>query len=104
MTPVNRNQKVGESKVTRDLKYFSLPDVPQLFGRRGTEMDGTSHDKFSKRYSMHLAVRILQYTASLLLIHSAFFFFSSTLHAQEKEVEEPTVIREGPPPLVEPQY
>ena len=47
---------------------------------------------------------IVKYMASLLLILLAFFFFASTLHAQEKEAEEITVIRDGPPPLTEPEY
>ena len=106
MTPVNHKLilEVGVSKVTWDLKYIGLPDVPQLFGRRGTEMDRKLQDKFNKVNSSWLANSIIKNTVSLLLILLAFFYFTSTLHAQEKEVEENRVIRDGPPPLVDPQY
>jgi flagellar basal body-associated protein FliL len=106
VTSVNhkQNQEAGVSKVTWDLKYFGLPDVTQTFGRRGTKMDVKSQDIFSKRNSNWLGGSIEKYTASLLLILLAFLFFASTLHAQEKEVEEITVIRDGPPPLAEPEY
>ena len=106
MTPDNhkQSQEAGVSKVTWDLKYIGLPDVPQPFGRRGKKMEVKSQDIFSKRNSNWLGGSIEKYTASLLLILLAFLFFASTLHAQEKEVEEITVIRDGPPPLAEPEY
>ena len=106
MTPVNhkQNQEAGVSKVTWDLKYIGLPDVPQSLGRRGTEMEVKSQDIFSKRNSIRRGGSFVKYTASLLLIILAFFSFASTLHAQEKEVEKITVIRDGPPPLAEPEY
>jgi flagellar basal body-associated protein FliL len=99
-----QSQEVGVSKVTWDLKYIGLPDVPQPFGRRGKKMEVKSQDIFSKRNSNWLGGSIEIYTASLLLILLAFLFFASTLHAQEKEVEKITVIRDGPPPLAEPEY
>ena len=92
------------SKVTWDLKYIGLPDVSQPFSRRGKKMEVKSQDIFSKRNSNWLGGSIEKYTASLLLIILAIFFSASTLHAQEKEVEEITVIRDGPPPLAEPEY
>ena len=106
MTPDNhkQSQEAGVSKVTWDLKYIGLPDVPQPFGRRGKKMEVKSQDIFSKRNSNWLGGSIEKYTASLLLILLAFLFFASTLHAQEKEVEEIKVIRDGPPPLAEPEY
>ena len=106
MTPVNHklNREMGVSKVTWDLKYPGLPYVPQLFVRRGTEMDRKSQDKFSNVNISRLANSIVINKVSLLLILLAFFYFTSTLHAQEKEVEENKVIRDGPPPLVDPQY
>ena len=106
MTPDNhkQSQEVGVSKVTWDLKYIGLPDVSQPFSRRGKKMEVKSQDIFSKRNSNWLGGSIEKYTASLLLILLAFLFFASTLHAQEKEVEEITVIRDGPPPLAEPEY
>ena len=90
--------------MTWDLKYFILPAVNQLLGGRGTEMDRTSQDNFSKRNSSWMAFIIIINTASLLLILIAFFPFTSTLYAQEKEDEEGKVIRDGPPPLNNPQY
>ena len=106
MTPDNhkQSQEVGVSKVTWDLKYIGLPDVSQPFSRRGKKMEVKSLDIFSKRNSNWLGGSIEKYTASLLLILLAFLFFASTLHAQEKEVEKITVIRDGPPPLAEPEY
>jgi flagellar basal body-associated protein FliL len=106
VTPDNHKQiqEVGVSKVTWDLKYIGLPDVSQPFSRRGKKMEVKSQDIFSKRNSNWLGGSIEKYTASLLLILLAFLFFASTLHAQEKEVEKITVIRDGPPPLAEPEY
>ena len=106
MSPVNhkQNKEAGASIVTWDLKYIGLPDVSQPFSRRGKKMEVKSQDIFSKRNSNWLGGSIEKYTASLLLILLAFLFFASTLHAQEKEVEEITVIRDGPPPLAEPEY
>ena len=106
MTPDNhkQNQEVGVSKLTCDLKYIDLPDVSQQFGSRWTKMEVKSQNIFSKRNSIRLGVSIVQYKASLLLILLGVSLFASTLHAQEKEVEEITVIRDGPPPLAEPEY
>ena len=41
---------------------------------------------------------------ALFLLLTALFFFVSSLNAAEEEVEEIKVIREGPPPLEDPQY
>jgi flagellar basal body-associated protein FliL len=92
------------SIVTWDLKYLGLRDVSQLFGRRESEMYQKSKYILSKRNNIRRAGCILKYMASLILILSSFFFFASILHAQEKEVEIITVIRDGPPPLTEPEY
>jgi|TARA_B100001996_G_scaffold58375_1_gene41460 flagellar basal body-associated protein FliL len=98
------NQEDVVSKVTWNLKHYNLPVLPQLFSRRGTEMDVNSLDNFSKRNSSRWAGSIVKNTSGLLLILSGLFFFTTILHAQEKEVEEIKVIREGPPPLEDPQY
>ena len=92
------------SKVTWDLKYIGLTVVPQPFGKRGTKMEVKSQDIFSKRNSIWRSGSIVKYMANLLLILLAFFFFASTLDAQEKVADEITVIRDGPPPLAEPEY
>jgi len=81
------NHEAGVSKVTWNLKYISLPDLPQLLGRRGTEMDVKSQEKFSKRNSNQRTGSLIKYTVGLLLIISGLFFFASALHAQEKEDE-----------------
>jgi len=39
-----------------------------------------------------------------LLIYMGYFCFTFSLNAQEKSVEETNIIREGPPPLKNPQY
>ena len=39
-----------------------------------------------------------------LLVLTTLFFFTSSLHAAEEVVKDTTVIREGPPPLEDPQY
>jgi flagellar basal body-associated protein FliL len=67
-------------------------------------MDGKSHDNFSKRNSSRSGGSIVNKTAGLLLILSGLIFFASALQAAEEEVEEIKVIREGPPPLADPQY
>ncbi|MEC8979932.1 MAG: flagellar basal body-associated FliL family protein [SAR324 cluster bacterium] len=92
------------SKVTWNLKHYNLPVSSQLFSRRGAEMDVKSLDNFSKRNSSRWAGSIVKNTSGLLLILSGLFFFATILYAQEKEVEEIKVIREGPPPLEDPQY
>lgn len=106
MTTVTKklNQEDVVSKVTWNLKHYNLPVLPQLFSRRGTEMDVKSLDNFRKRNSRRCAGSIVKNTSGLLLILSGLFFFTTILHAQEKEVEEIKVIREGPPPLEDPQY
>ena len=106
MTTVTKklNQEDVVSKVTWNLKHYNLPVLPQLFSRRGTEMDVKSLDNFSKRNSRRWAGSIVKNTSGLLLILSCLFFFATILHAQEKEAEEIKVIREGPPPLEDPQY
>ena len=38
------------------------------------------------------------------LVLTALFFFTSSLHAAEEVVKKTKVIREGPPPLEDPQY
>ena len=106
MTTVTKklNQEDVVSKVTWNLKHYNLPVLPQLFSRRGIEMDIKSQDNFSKRNSSRWAGSKGNNTSGLLLILSGLFFFATMLHAQEKEVEEIKVIREGPPPLEDPQY
>jgi len=98
------NQEDVVSKVTWNLKHYNLPVSSQLFSRRGAEMDVKSLDNFSKRNSSRWAGSIVKNTSGLLLILSGLFFFATILYAQEKEVEEIKVIREGPPPLEDPQY
>ncbi len=106
MTTVTKklNQEDVVSKVTWNLKHYNLPVSSQLFSRRGAEMDVKSLDNFSKRNSSRWAGSIVKNTSGLLLILSGLFFFATILYAQEKEVEEIKVIREGPPPLEDPQY
>ena len=106
MTTVTKklNQEDVVSKVTWNLKHYNLPVLPQLFSRRGTEMDVKSLDNFSKRNSRRWAGSIVKNTSGLLLILSGLFFFATILNAQEKEAEEIKIIREGPPPLDDPQY
>ena len=98
------NQEDVVSRVTWNLKHYNLPVLLQLFSRRGGEMDIMPQDNSSKRNSSRWAGSIVNNAPSLLLILSGLFFFVTMLHAQEKDVEEIKVIREGPPPLVDPEY
>ena len=75
-----------------------------MFNRRWTKMEVNSLYDFSKRNSQRAAYIFVKDFSGLLLMLSGLFFFASALNAQEKEVEEIKVLREGPPPLEEPQY
>ena len=39
-----------------------------------------------------------------LLVLTTLFFFTASLHAEEEVVKETKIIREGPPPLEDPEY
>jgi flagellar basal body-associated protein FliL len=85
-------------------KVYGLPAVPHHFEGLRTEMKGGLQDILIKQNNILWPKRIVNYSTSLLFILLTFFFYASTLQAQEKEVEEITVIRDGPPPLSEPEY
>ena len=75
-----------------------------MFNRRWTKMNVNSQDNFSKRSSHRPAYNFVKNLAGLHLMLSGLFFFASALSANEKQIDEIKVIREGPPPLEEPQY
>ena len=60
---------------------------------------------FSTKFIAYLLIANLgKKVFFFLLILSEFLYFNASLHAEEKVEEEPKVIREGPPPLADPQY
>jgi len=99
-----QNQGAGVSKVTWILRQFGQSDVSQLVGRRETEMDKGSRGISLKKNKYWLTDNFGKRAICYLLILSVLFYFASSLHAEEKIVEEIKVIREGPPPLETPHY
>ncbi|MBC8257831.1 MAG: flagellar basal body-associated FliL family protein [SAR324 cluster bacterium] len=86
------------------LNPFNQHDVSLLEGRPGTAMIISSKLIYIVQYLFSVANISVKFTIILLLLLSGLFFSSSALNAQEEVVEEIRVIREGPPPLVAPQY
>ena len=67
-------------------------------------MKGNLQDIFINRKKYLIADKVTKKGISLFLLLTVLFLFISSLSAAEDEVEEIQVIREGPPPLEDPQY
>ena len=80
-----------------------MSDVSLTADRQGTSMDENSQVLFINVKKYWSAVSIGLKSVSLLVL-TTLFFFTSYLHAAEEVVKETKVIREGPPPLEDPQY
>ncbi|HIN48063.1 MAG TPA: flagellar basal body-associated FliL family protein [Deltaproteobacteria bacterium] len=67
-------------------------------------MDKSSQNNSINRKTNWLCGNFGNKAICLLLMLTGLFFFASALHAEKHAVEETKVIREGPPPLENPQY
>ena len=67
-------------------------------------MEVDLQDNFSKRSSYNPFYIFVKNLGVFFLMLSVLFFFNSVMRAEEKQTGEIKVIREGPPPLEEPQY
>ena len=85
------------------LKLCGLCDVSLNADRQGTSMNENSQVLFINLKKYWSAESIGLKSVSLLVL-TTLFFFTSSLHAAEEVVNETKVIREGPPPLEDPQY
>ena len=85
------------------LKLCGLRDVSLTVDRQGTSMNENSQVLFINLKKYWSAESIGLKSVSLLVL-TTLFFFTSSLHAAEEVVKETKVIREGPPPLEDPQY
>ena len=85
------------------LKLCGLRNVSLTANRQGTSMNENSQVLFINLKKYWSAESIGIKSVSLLVL-TTLFFFTSSLHAAEEVVKETKVIREGPPPLEDPQY
>tara|TARA_B100002003_G_C14030059_1_gene496578 strand:+ start:380 stop:961 length:582 start_codon:yes stop_codon:yes gene_type:complete len=85
------------------LKLCGLRDVALTANRQGTSMNENSQVLFINLKKYWSAESIGLKSVSLLVL-TTLFFFTSSLHAAEEVVKGTKVIREGPPPLEDPQY
>ena len=85
------------------LKICGLRDVSLTADSQGTSMNENSQVLIINLKKYWSAESIGLKSLSLLVLTTLFFFISS-LQAAEDVVKETKVIREGPPPLEDPQY
>ena len=104
MTPVNHslNLEIEMTGLVWILKPSGLNVVSLNADRRETSMNENSQVFFIKQIKYWLLECIGLKAVSLLLTTP--FILISYLHAAEEEIKETKVIREGPPPLEDPQY
>jgi len=84
-----------------------MSDVSPIDDRQGTSMKDNLQVFSTSRNEFRSADKVAKKGIALFLSLTALFFFVSSLNAAEEEleeVEEIKVIREGPPPLEDPQY
>jgi flagellar basal body-associated protein FliL len=82
-----------------------MSDVSPIDDRQETSMKDNLQVIFINRKAIRSADKVAKKGIALFLLLTAFFpFVSSSLNAAEEKVEEIKVIREGPPPLEDPQY
>ena len=81
-----------------------MSDVSPIDDRQGTSMKDNLQVISINRKESRSADKVAKKGIALFLLLTALFFFVSSLNAAEEEVEEIKVIREGPPPLEDPQY
>ena len=101
------NQDTGKSGFIQVLKKCRMSDVSPIDDRQGTSMKDNLQVISINRKKFRSAGKVAKKGIALFLLLTALFFFVSSLNAAEEEVEEIKeikVIREGPPPLEDPQY
>jgi len=99
------NPDTGKSGFIQVLKKCRMSDVSPIDDRQETSMKDNLQVISINRKEFRSADKVAKKGIPLFLLLTALFFFvSSSLNAAEEEVEEIKVIREGPPPLEDPQY
>jgi len=98
------NPDTGKSGFIQVLKKCRMSDVSPIDDRQGTSMKDNLQVISINRKEFRSADKVAKKGIALFLLLTALFFFVSSLNAAEEEVEEIKVIREGPPPLEDPQY
>lgn len=99
------NPDTEKSGFIQVLKKCRMSDVSPIDDRQGTSMKDNLQVISINRKEFRSADKVAKKGIALFLLLTALFsFVSSSLNAAEEEVEEIKVIREGPPPLEDPQY
>ncbi len=99
------NPDTGKSGFIQVLKKCRMSDVSPIDVRQGTSMKENLQVISINRIEFRSADKVAKKGIFLFLLLSAVLFFVSSLNAvAEEEVEGIKVIREGPPPLEDPQY
>jgi len=101
------NPDTGKSGFIQVLKKCRMSDVSPIDDRQETSMKDNFQVISINRKGFRSADKVAKKGISLFLLLTVLFFFLSSLNAAEEEVEEVEeikVIREGPPPLEDPQY
>ncbi len=101
------NPDTGKSGFIQVLKKCRMSDLFPIDDRQGTSMKDNLQVFSINRKEFRSAEKVAKKGIALFLLLTALFFFVSSLNASEEEVEEVEVIkviREGPPPLEDPQY
>ena len=94
----------GKSGFIQVLKKCRMSDVSPIDDRQGTSMKDNLQVISINRKEFRSADKVAKKGIPLFLLLTALFLFVSSLNAAEEEVEGIKVIREGPPPLEDPQY
>ena len=101
------NQDTGKSGFIQVLKKCRMSDVSPIDNRQGTSMKNNLQVISINRKEFRSADKVAKKGITMFLLLTALFFFASSLSVAEDKVEEAEeikVIREGPPPLEDPQY
>ena len=98
------NPDTGKSGFIQVFKKSRLSDVSPIDDRQETSMKDNLQVISINRKESRSADKVAKKGIALFLLLTALFFFVSSLNAAEEEVDEIKVIREGPPPLEDPQY
>ena len=101
------NPDTEKSGFIQVLKKYRMSDVSPIDDRQGTSMKDNLQVISINRKEFRSADKVAKKGIAMFLLLTALFSFVSSLNAAEEEVEEVEeikVIREGPPPLEDPQY
>ena len=98
------NPDTGKSGFIQVLKKCRMSDVSPIDDRQGISIGYNLQVISINRKEFRSADKVVKKGIFLFLLLTALFFFVSSLNAAEEEVEGIKVIREGPPPLEDPQY